>query len=174
MQAFPTLFNKTSNDLPESLDEKSMIDICLKRTKDLGIYSRCTFHEGYLDTLTKTDLFDLATSILVSHFIMDKIERTVFFSGIYSKLKNGAYMINADLAGDMSSLEYEKLLKVWINLHEYASMPVRVESFGTKVAMLDTKELASLIKTSGFDEPVLFFQTLFIHAWFSKVNNNNK
>ena len=28
MQAFPTLFNKTSDDLPESLDEKSMIDIC--------------------------------------------------------------------------------------------------------------------------------------------------
>ena len=28
MQAFPTLFNKTSDDLPESLDEKSMVDIC--------------------------------------------------------------------------------------------------------------------------------------------------
>ena len=28
MQPFPTLFKKTSDDLPESLDEKSMVDIC--------------------------------------------------------------------------------------------------------------------------------------------------
>jgi len=40
LQAFPTLFNKTSNDLPESLDEKSMIDICNQYQIDYEYHKR--------------------------------------------------------------------------------------------------------------------------------------
>ena len=151
-----------------------MIEVCCQRTKELDIYSRCTFHEGYLDTLPELGAFDAATSILVSHFIVNADDRSKFFSKISSRLKNGSYMINADLASDMSSLEYDSLLKVWVNLHEYAGMPVRIESFGSKVAMVPLKEVESILKSSGFEEPVLFFQTLFIHAWFSKINVNAK
>jgi len=149
---------------------KAMIDICIQRTRELDIYSRCTFHEGYLDSLPEADAFDVATSILVSHFITDVEDRSRFFGEISSRLKDNAYLINADLASDMSSIEYQNLLKVWVNMHEYAGMPVRVESFGSKVAMLPLKDVESIIKSSGFKDPVLFFQSLFIHAWFSRTN----
>ena len=153
---------------------KAMIDVCSQRAKELDIYSRCTFHQGYLDSLPETEQFDVATSILVSHFIGDVVERGKFFGQISSRLKQGAYMINADLASDMSSLEYKSLLAVWVNLHDYAAMPVRIKSFGSKIALLAHQEVATIIKSNGFDDPVLFFQTVFIHAWFSKVNADNK
>ncbi|MCJ8296654.1 MAG: class I SAM-dependent methyltransferase [Oceanospirillaceae bacterium] len=153
---------------------KSMIDVCTQRTKELGIHSRCTFHQGYLESLSESAAFDVATSILVSHFITDVVERGEFFTQISSKLKMGAYMINADLASDMSSKEYKNLLQVWLNLHDYAGMTIRVKSFGSKIALLPHQDVASIIKASGFDNPVLFFQTVFIHAWFSKVNANKQ
>jgi len=149
-----------------------MLEVCCQRAKKLGFFSRCTFHEGCLDSLPATDAFDVATSILVSHFIVDPSERSKYFSEISSRLIPGAYMINADLASDMSTSEYKSLLEVWVNMHEHAGMPVRIESFGSKVAMVPIEEVESIIKSSGFNAPVLFFQTLLIHAWFSKVNIN--
>ncbi len=148
----------------------AMLDVCCQRTKDLNFFSRCTFHEGYLDSLPDADAFDAATSILVSHFIVDPGERSKYFSEIASRLIPGAYLVNADLASDMSTSEYKSLLEVWVNMHDHADMPVRVESFGSKVAMVPIGEVESIIKSSGFNLPVLFFQTLLIHAWFSKVN----
>ncbi len=148
-----------------------MLKICQKRAKEYGFLSRCTFHEGYLDSLPETKPFDIATSILVSHFFTDKKDRSTFFLEIALRLKPGAYMINADLASDMSSSVYKGILEVWENMHGYANMPIRTKSFGTKVALEPVKEIELILKSSGFDAPVLFFQTLLIHAWFSKVSN---
>ena len=78
-------------------------------------------------------------------------------------------MINADLASDMSSSDYNSILDVWLNMHKYAGMPVKVDFFNRNVASLSTKKMESILKSSGFDSPLLFFQTLFIHAWFSKA-----
>lgn len=152
----------------------AMLEVCRQRAKELGFFSRCNFHEGYLESLPDTDAFDAATSILVSHFIVDPGERSKYFYEISSRLIPGAYMINADLASDMSTSEYKRLVEVWVNMHEHAGMPVRVESFGSKVAMVPIGEVESIIKSSGFNVPVLFFQTLLIHAWFSKANINGK
>ena len=149
----------------------AMLDICRHRVEELGFTSRCTFHEGYLDTLTNSAAYDAATCLLVSHFIVDAEKRSQFFSDIATRLHPGAYMVNADLAANMSSTEYKSILEVWLNMHQYAEMPVHVDSFGHKVALIAAEKVASLIESCGFESPVLFFQTLFIHAWFSKVRS---
>lgn len=56
-----------------------MLDICRQRVEECGIASRCTFHEGYLDSLPESDSFDAATCILVSQFFMQPEERRNFF-----------------------------------------------------------------------------------------------
>lgn len=148
-----------------------MLKICRQRAEESGIASRCTFHKGYLDSLPDSNSFDAATSILVSHFIIEPEKRREFFAEIAARLRPGAFLINADLASDMSTSDYKNILDVWINMHEYAEMPANVDSFGRNVALLPTDKVESIIKSSGFDSPVLFFQTLFIHAWFSKVSS---
>lgn len=52
----------------------TMLAICRQRTEACGITSRCTFHEGYLDSLPASDAFDAATCLLVSQFIMQQRE----------------------------------------------------------------------------------------------------
>ena len=47
MQPFPTLFNKTSDDFPEILDENSMIDICNQHEIDYE------YHKNYRRSLIR-------------------------------------------------------------------------------------------------------------------------
>jgi len=146
-----------------------MLKICRQRAQECGIESRCTFHEGYLDSLPDSDAFDAATCILVSHFIVEPDKRRNFFAEIAARLRPGANMVNADLAYDMSSPDYENILDVWRAMHDYAGMPANIDSFGHNVAVVPAEQVASIIKSSGFGSSVLFFQTLFIHAWFSEI-----
>ncbi len=56
---------------------------------------------------------------------------------------------------------------------KYAEYPDEdVEKFlaahGQDAAVLPPHEVASIIASGGFDIPVLFLQTLFIHAWYAR------
>ena len=151
-----------------------MLDVCRQRAEECGVASRCTFHEGYLDSLPESDSFDAATCILVSHFIIRVEERCSFFRQIAARLRPGGYLVNADIACNMSTSAYESLLEVWMQTLKYSGMPAeQVEKFraalGQDVAVLPPQEVESVIASSGFDTPVLFLQALFIHAWYSKL-----
>lgn len=147
----------------------AMLKICCEKAQECGIASRCTFHEGYLDSLPDSELFDAATSILVSHFLGDAENRCKYFTELAARLRPGACLINADLASDMSTSDHKSILDVWVNMHEFAEMPVNTDLFSHST-LLSTKQIESIIKSSGFDSSILFFQTLFIHAWFSELS----
>jgi hypothetical protein len=38
---------------------------------------------------------------------------------------------------------------------------------GRDAAVLPPHEVSAIIASSGFDSPVLFMQTLFVHAWYA-------
>ncbi len=150
-----------------------MLDICRQRAEECGIASRCTFHEGYLDSLPGSHSFDAATCLLVSHFFMQKEERRNFFSQIASRVRPNGYLVSSDLVSDMSTSAYQSLLEVWLRMLRYSEVPAEeVEKFraahGREAAVLPPHEVESIIASSGFDTPVLFFQTLLIHAWYSR------
>ncbi len=150
-----------------------MLDICRQRAEECGVAARCTFHEGYLDSLPKSDSYNAATSLLVSHFLKQIEERRNYFRQIAARLCPGGYLVNADIASDMSTSAHKNLFEVWMQALKYAEMPAeQVEkfraSFGQDVAVLPPREVESIIASSGFDTPVLFLQSLFIHAWYSE------
>ena len=147
-----------------------MLDICRKRAEENGFAARCAFHEGFLDSLPESKPFDAAISILVSQFILQQEQRHDFFQQIANKLGPEGYLINADLASDMSSSEYSNLLQVWRRMLEYAGVPAEeADNLGKKVSVLPKHELESIITSSGFSSPVLFFQALLIHAWYARL-----
>jgi tRNA (cmo5U34)-methyltransferase len=150
-----------------------MLDICRQKAKEYGIASRCTFHEGYLDSLPASDPFHAATCLLVSHFIMQREERRNFFRQIGARLHQNGYLVSSDLAFDMSTPAYKSLLEVWLRTLQYAGTPAEeIEkmsgAYGQTVAVLPPQEVESIVASSGFNPPVLFFQTLLIHAWYAK------
>lgn len=150
-----------------------MLDVCRRRTEECGIASRCVFHEGYLDSLPASDAFDAATSLLVSHFILAAEARTNFFRQIAERLRPGGYLASADLASDMSSTAYPRLLEVWLRMMKAAEVPAEeIESFrvsyGRDVAILPAQDVGTIIASGGFETPILFLQTGLIHAWYAR------
>jgi tRNA (cmo5U34)-methyltransferase len=151
----------------------AMLDVCRQRVEEEGFTSRCTFHEGYLDTLPTSEPFDAATCFLVSHFLLQSDERTHFFSQIAARLRPGGILVSSDLASDMSTPAYQSLMEVWLRLLKFSDWPAenvdKLRSvYGRDVALLPTQQVESIIASGGFEAPLQFLQTMLIHAWYSK------
>ena len=150
-----------------------MLEVCRRKTEECGIVSRCSFHEGYLDSLPPSAPFDAATSLLVSQFILAPEARVGFFRAIAERLRPSGYLVSADLASDTASSTYQSLLEVWIRLmRETGSAPEQLEkmrvTYGRDVAVLPVEQVSSIITSGGFETPVLFLQTCLIHAWYAQ------
>ena len=80
-----------------------------------------------------------------------------------------------DLAGDMSKPNSTDLFGVWLKMLEYSGMSKdKTEeykaSFGKNISVISPSYVEDIISTGGFDTPILFCQTLFIHAWCSRLS----
>ncbi|MBC8141970.1 MAG: class I SAM-dependent methyltransferase [Armatimonadetes bacterium] len=151
----------------------AMLAICRERTGAAGIAARCDFHEGYLDTLPIAEPFDAATSLLVSQFCLGDGERQNFFRQIADRLRPGGFLISADISGDTSGENYERLWEVWLQMHRFTGATTEDtermrEMVSKSVAIVPPSEVEAILMASGFDTPTLFMQTLLIHAWFAK------
>ena len=150
-----------------------MLDLCRQRAEREGFASRCTFHEGYLDSLPTGERHHAATCFLVSQFILDPGDRSNFFRGIADRLRPGGLLASSDLASGAGSGDYETLLRVWLTLMTGPGVSAeRLEgarsAYAKDVAILAPATVASVIESGGFEPPVQFFQAGLLHAWFSK------
>ena len=57
----------------------AMLEVCRTKAEEMGFVERCYFHEGYVDSLPGKDVHDAATCFLVSQFILEQEDRSVFF-----------------------------------------------------------------------------------------------
>jgi tRNA (cmo5U34)-methyltransferase len=148
----------------------AMLEICCRKVDQAGIGSRCQFHEGYLDSLPRTEPFNAATSILVSQFLTDPNQRRDFFHQIARRVRPGGHLINADLASSLSSSAFESLFEIWLRAHGHTSQAERPAQigWGKEVAVSRPDEIESIIANAGFECPILFYQALFIHAWHAR------
>lgn len=150
-----------------------MLEVCRRRTEELGIASRCTFHVGYVESLPDTAAYDAATSLLVSQFILSPEARTDFFRAIAQRLHPGGLLVSADLAADLTSEPYQRQWEVWFKVMRVADIPPeKLENmraaYGRDVALLPVEQVSSLIVNGGFETPVLFLQTGLIHGWYAQ------
>jgi tRNA (cmo5U34)-methyltransferase len=151
-----------------------MLRICRQRAEKDGITARCTFHEGYLDSLPLGEKFDAATSLLVSHFILRREDRLSYFQQIASHLHPGGCLVSADLSGDIGSDKYEQQMATWLQMMRLTDItPEQAENmraaYAKDVAILPPAEVEAIIVDSGFHPPMQFLQTMLIHAWFTRV-----
>ena len=147
-----------------------MLDICRQKIDEAGLASRCHLHEGYLDSLPQTEPFNAATSILVSQFLTDPNQRGDFFQRIANRLRPGGYLINADLASSLGSSAFESLFEIWLRAHGRTpeeGKPSQI-GWGKDVAISLPEDVKSIMARAGFERPILFYQALFIHAWYAR------
>lgn len=150
-----------------------MLAVFRRRAEEAGIAGRCTFHEGYLETLPPSAPFDAATAFLVSHFLVDPALRRAFFREIAVRLRAGAPLVVADLAAGVSLEARERLLPVWFRaMRDGDIAPEQIEAMRTAyardVALVPTAEVEAIVASAGFEHPTLFMQALMIHGWFAR------
>ena len=151
-----------------------MLDVFRRKAQEQGIASRCTFHEGYLDSLPSCEPFDAATSLLVSHFILQQDERTGFFRSIRQRLCQNGILINSDLTSDTDAPHYGALLEVWMRTMAGSALSQEKKeqmpsAYRRDVAILAPKVVAGIIVPAGFEAPVQFYQCGLIHGWFARA-----
>lgn len=154
-----------------------MLDVCRHRAEESGFAARCTFHEGYLDSLLPTEAFDAATCLLVSQFILEEQARSHFFRAIAHRLQTSGILISSDLSADVKEETYQGFLEVW--LRTIASDDATSDAieqmcvaYRRDVAVLPARDIEAIIVSGGFESPVQFFQAGLIHAWYSKRANS--
>ena len=150
-----------------------MLDVCRQRAQAHGFANRCSFHQGYLDSLPITEPFDAATCLLVSQFILDQRERVGFFSTIARRLVPGGTLVSSDLSTDVNSDHYPSLLGVWLRTMAAADVPVEGiermrEAYRRDVAVLPATEVEAILVSGGFESPIQFYQAGLIRAWYSR------
>lgn len=146
---------------------KPMLDICRAKAREQGFADRCSFHEGYLDTLEGEQPFHAATSFLASQFLLDPDERSDYFRQISMHLAPKGILVNADLSRPLHADSYAALMDVWIRMMEVDGNKIDPAVYGRDVAVLPATDIEQIITANGFEKPVRFFQTFLIHAWFA-------
>lgn len=156
----------------------AMLDVCRQRAEKESFISRCFFHEGYVESLPDIELHNAATCFMVSQFILDNQERSKFFHAISERLNPNGILVSADLSSAVGSTEYKALLKAWVSMLHAANVPADAiekthSAWAKDVAILPQDDVRSIIKRGGFQSPVQFYQSGFVHAWFSVRSSGN-
>lgn len=151
---------------------QAMLDVCRERLTEAGLADRCEFVHGYVQDLPNQLNFDAALSVLVGHFVKRE-ERLGFFKHLTDRLRIGGYLVNAEISFDLGSTEFPSMLQRWEAVQtlmgatpeSLAALPKQLKEVLT---VLPPEETENLIRQSGIDVPVRFFQAFMISAWYGK------
>jgi len=151
-----------------------MLEVCRQRLDAAGLAGRCSFHLGFIHELPASAPFAAATSLLVSQFLTHPPDRIAFFQAIARHLGPGSRYINADLSADLEAEPVRPLKDAWRQMLIHADLPpekasLYLEGWRCEVAVLPPHQIEAMLLAAGFAEPALFYQSLFIHAWSSRI-----
>lgn len=151
---------------------QDMLDICREKVKRAGFCHRMSYLHGYLEDLDSSSRFSAATSLLVSHFLLQHELRVEFFRRIRELLLPGGLLLTADLTN--CGEDQDELWSVWLRTMMHSGntqeqMAEYKEALARGVWLMNDQEMKGLLCEAGFSSPTLFFRTVLINAWFAKV-----
>jgi tRNA (cmo5U34)-methyltransferase len=149
-----------------------MLDVCHKRLLDAGVADRCKLIAGYVQDLPAGGGYDATLSVLVAHFIRRE-ERAGFFGHMTSRLRSGGTLVNAEISFDLESPQADSMIEQWKKVQalmggtpeSLAAVPKALREI---LAVLPPHETQRLIRESGIEAPIPFFQSLMIQGWFGR------
>ncbi|MBU2887772.1 hypothetical protein KO507_18560 [Gilvimarinus agarilyticus] len=130
------------------------------------------FYQGFLSEVPSVARHDAATCFLVSQFILPRAERTQFFHTIADRLQPNGLLISVDLAAEITSPEFDLLLRGWVSMTSGKITESGVarmrNTYTNHVGVLPPSEVSSLIAAGGFENPLPFFQAGLMHGWLAR------
>lgn len=150
-----------------------MLKKCSARVEHNQLASRVELFHGYLPDLPQSEPYDAVLCLLVTHFLKDRDDRRRMFQDMGRRLKSNGYLINADISGDLNAPEFPNLLEKWKTMSMLAGSTAEQvakisQTWKEHISVLPPGQIEELIRQAGFSMPVIFFQSLFICAWYSR------
>lgn len=147
-----------------------MLNICRSKIAKAGWTHRCIFHRGFVDELPSQPVFHGATSLLVSHFLLEADKKRAFFGDIYQRLLPSGCLLTADLTE--CGQDQEVIWPLWLRAIAYCGADDEqiqnyTQSLDSGVSMLSDSEMKVLLAESGFQKSTLVVRALLINAWFA-------
>lgn len=149
----------------------AMLSVCRERLVAAGVMERCELVHGYIQDLPPMPDFDAALSLLVAHFVKHE-DRLPFLRHIHGCLKSGGVLVTAEISFDLDSAAFPSMLGHWEGVQSLmgatpeslAKLPALLRDVLT---VLPPSETERLLRESGFQTPVRFFQALMISGWYA-------
>lgn len=147
---------------------EGMLAICRQRADAAGIGHRCTFHGGFLESLSPGDAHDAATAILVSQFLLDPAERRAFYRQISDRLAAGGALVSTDLVVD-DPRDWD----TWLGMMALLGMDGgKQQKYRTqveeKVALPTAEGMRRILSDAGFEAPLPIYQAGMMHAHIAR------
>tara|TARA_R110002096_G_scaffold436061_1_gene666620 strand:- start:3970 stop:4350 length:381 start_codon:yes stop_codon:yes gene_type:complete len=120
------------------------------------------------------ETYDAATSLLVSHFILDRQARIAFFAHIANRLNPGGLLASADIASPHPIDDSASVFDLWIRAMRYTGMTEEKaagyrEKLDAGVSILSPRDIAQLHIEAGFANSRLISQSLLMHGWIAQM-----
>ncbi len=151
-----------------------MLNVCRERLETAGVLNRCELIQGYVHDVPPGENFDVALSVLVAHFVKRE-DRLSFYQAMSSRLHPNGVLINTEISYDLNSPEFPLMLKNWEAVQ--LLMGATPESLANlsqvlreMLSVMSPTETENLLKQSGIQLPVRFFQAFMISGWYGTKN----
>lgn len=143
-----------------------MVEMAKQKLKG---YSEASLVLGDVHALPHDRTFDVATLLLVLHFMKDDGTKQSLLQGIHDKLSEGAPLIILDIFGDDREFaqNIRILEKILPEVVEGMVIKDRIETMGERIYHISEDRLSDLLQQVGFSKPVRFFQSVIYGAWIT-------
>lgn len=151
---------------------EAMLDVAQRHAVAEGFASRCTFHAGYVSSLPP-DQHDGATSLLVSHFLIEADARQAFYEDIAARLKPGGQLFSLDLCAEDDAPSFPGIMGLWLALLRHGGVPEdRItnyrQSYGRDFSTHGVAQLEKMIEAAGFTPPAPVFQAALMRGYTAR------
>lgn len=144
-----------------------MVKIAKQKLKK---YPRVTIIQGEINQLSINKKYDVATLLLVLHFMKNNGTKQALLQSVSDKLKQGATLILLDIFGNKTTFLVNLKLMEQLLPKELEGMIIkeRLETLPERVHPISEKRLSELLQKTGFSKPIRFFQSAIYGGWIVK------
>jgi tRNA (cmo5U34)-methyltransferase len=148
----------------------SMLNVCRERMKSAGLLDRCEFVHGFAHDVPIESEFDIATALLVGHFVKHE-DRPSFYREVVDRVRVGGCFLNAEISFDLSSETYPFMIRNWQAIQRLMgatdeSLKAVPQQLREVLTVLSPDEVDAILVDSGIGTPVRFFQAFMISGWY--------
>lgn len=152
-----------------------MMEIAQSQISNQGLTKQVQLHQGYIDSLPETKVYDAATLLLVMHFIPEDGSKLLLLQNIVKRLKSGATLVLADLHGDRESGSFQDSLSAWKSFYFNRLGNISVEDEKNfqnainSIYFIPETKITNLLRSVGFRDITRFYNAFLFGGWNAKL-----